>query len=90
MTASASTPGGDEPAYQAARGSFSTKGTFILRKLSEHDPDKLKDVPADVYRDDLPDPADMTKFEWEVILRFLGAHPDEIKDVQLRMGRVWR
>jgi hypothetical protein len=45
---------------------------------------------ADVYRDDLPDPADVTKFEWEVILRFMGAHPDEIKAVQLRMGRVWR
>jgi hypothetical protein len=28
----------------------------------------------------------MTRFEWEVILRFLGAHPDEIKDVQRRMG----
>ena len=42
----------DEPAYQTVRGSFSTKGTFILRKLSEHDPDKLKDVLADVYRDE--------------------------------------
>jgi hypothetical protein len=71
----------DEPAYHAARGSFSTKGTFILAKL--------EDVLAD-DRADLPDPADMTKFEWEVILRFMGAHPDEIKDVQLRMGRVWR
>jgi hypothetical protein len=45
---------------------------------------------ADVYRDDRPDPVDITKFEWEVILRFLGAHPDEIQDVQRRMGRVWR
>lgn len=45
---------------------------------------------TDVYRDAVPDPADMTRFEWEVILRFMGAHPDEIKDVQLRMGRVWR
>ena len=32
----------------------------------------------------------MTKFEWKVILRFLGARPDETPDVQLRMGRVWR
>lgn len=53
----------DEPAYQAARGSFSTKGTFILRKLGEQDPAKLKDVLADVYRDAVPDPVDMTKFE---------------------------
>jgi hypothetical protein len=75
----------DEPAYHAARGSFSTKGTFILRKLSEHDPAKLKDVLGDLYRDDLPDPADTTKFEWEVIRGFLGASPEEVKDVQLRM-----
>jgi len=26
----------------------------------------------------------------EVILRFLGANIEEIKDVQVRMGRVWR
>ena len=32
----------------------------------------------------------MTKFEWEAILCFMGAHPDKSKDVQLRMGRVWR
>ena len=52
----------DEPAYQAARGSFSTKGTFILRKREAHDAAKH------VYRDDLPDPADMTRFESETIL----------------------
>jgi hypothetical protein len=65
-------PWWDEPAYQAARGSFSTKGTFIL------------------YRDEVPDPADITKFEWETILRFVGASQEEIADVQKRMGRVWR
>lgn len=67
----------DEPGYHAARG-FSIKGAFILRKLADHDAAKLKG------------PADMTKFEWEIILRFLGASADEIKDVQRRMGRVWR
>jgi hypothetical protein len=80
----------DEPAYRAAQGTFTERGAFILAKLEVHDAAKLKDVLADVYRDAVPDPADMTKFEWEVILRFLGAHPDGIKDVQLRMGRVWR
>jgi hypothetical protein len=35
-------------------------------------------------------PMDISKFEWEVILRYLGATPEEIPDVQLRMGRVWR
>jgi len=83
-------PRWDEPAYHAARGSFSTKGTFILDKLAEHDPIKLKDVLADVYRDGVPDPQDITKFEWETVLRFMGASPEDVKDVQLRMGRVWR
>jgi hypothetical protein len=30
-------PWWDEPAYEAARGSFSTKGTFILDKLAEYE-----------------------------------------------------
>jgi len=80
----------DEPAYQASRETFTERGTFNLAKLQAHDPAKLKDVLADVYRDEVPDPADITKFEWEVILRFMGASPEEIKDVQVRMGRVWR
>ena len=80
----------DEPAYKAAQGTFTERGAFILGKLEAHDAAKLKDVLADVYRDAVPDPADMTKFEWEVILRFLGAHPDETQAVQRRMGRVWR
>lgn len=83
-------PWWDEPTYQAARGSSSTKGTFILAKLAEHGPIKLKDVLADVYRDEVPDPQDITKFEWETILRFMEASPEEIADVQKRMGRVWR
>lgn len=29
-------------------------------------------------------------FEWQTILAFMGASEAEIKDVQLRMGRVWR
>jgi hypothetical protein len=40
---------------------------------------------------DLLDPQDFTKFEWEVvILLYLGATPEEIKDVQTRMGRMGR
>lgn len=42
-----------------------------------------------MYRDAVPDPQDITKFEWEIILRYLGASPEEIKDVQTRIGRVW-
>jgi hypothetical protein len=29
-------------------------------------------------------------FQWRTILAFMGASPEEITDVQLRMGRVWR
>lgn len=80
----------DEPAYKAAQGTFTERGTFILAKLQAHDAAKLQNVLADVYRDAIPDPLDITRFEWETILRFMGASPEEIKDVQLRMGRVWR
>ena len=90
LRASTSTPGRTRTAYKGRAGHVHRARTFILAKLRAHDPAKLKDVLADVYREDVPDPADMTKFEWEVILRFMGASPDEIKDVQLRMGRVWR
>jgi ribosomal protein S27E len=80
----------DEPAYKAAQGSFSERGTFILAKLQQYDPAKLKDVLADVYRDAISDPTDITKFEWETILSYMGASPEQIKHVQKRMGRVWR
>lgn len=80
----------DEFGYRRAQGSFSDKGEFVLRKLEDHDAAKLKDVLGDLYRDEVPDPMDITKFKWEVILRFVGADAEEIKDVQLRMGRVWR
>jgi hypothetical protein len=63
---------------------------FILKTLEAHDAAKLKDVLANVYRDGVPDPTDITKFEWETVLRFMGsAAAEEIKDVQLRIGRVW-
>ena len=62
----------DEPAHQASRETFTERGAFILRTREAHDAAKLKDVLADVYRDAVPDPANMTKFEWEVILRFMG------------------
>ena len=52
--------------------SFTAKGTFILGKLHAHDAGKLKDVLADVYRDAVPDPMDISRFEWEVILFMRG------------------
>jgi len=80
----------DEPEYHAAQDTFTQRGRFILAKLEAHDAAKLKVVLDDLYRDAIPDPMEITKFEWEVILRYLGASDEEIKDVQLRMGRVWR
>jgi uncharacterized protein (TIGR00730 family) len=59
------------------------------RKLSEHDAGRFQIVMDDLYRGRQPDPSDITKTEWEIILRYMGAD-DETKDVQLRMGRVWR
>jgi hypothetical protein len=33
---------------------------------------------------------DVTTHEWALILSHLGASPEEVSDVQKRMGRVWR
>lgn len=44
----------------------------------------------DLYREEPPDPVDITKFQWQTILASMGASEDEVKDVPLRMGRVWR
>jgi hypothetical protein len=60
---------------------------FILAKLREHDAAELKDVLVDLYRDASPDLVDITKFEWQTILAYMGASDEDIKDVCLRMGR---
>ena len=78
-----------EPEYKRCN-TLRLRGLFILRKLREHDPAKFHDVMTDLYRDDQPDPEDIGTFEWQTILAFMGASEEEIKDVQLRMGRVWR
>jgi hypothetical protein len=79
----------DEPDYKPCN-TFHLRGLFILRKLHEHDPARLQDVLADLYRDAQPDPLDIGTFEWQTILAYMGASEEEIKDVQLRVGRVWR
>ena len=81
----------DEPAYKAAASdTFAERGAFIPAKLQDHDTAELKDVLSDLFREAVPEPGDITKFEWETILAFMGASPEEIADVQKRMGRVWR
>jgi len=82
-------PWWDEPDYKTCN-TFHLRGLFILRKLREHDPTKFHDVMADLYRDDQPDPQDIGTSEWQTILAFMGASDEEVKDVQKRMGRVWR
>jgi hypothetical protein len=71
-------------------GTFSERGAFILGKLLEHDAARLKDVLADLYRDGRPDPMDITRFQWQTVLAYMGASEEEISDVQKRMERVWR
>ena len=79
----------NEPDYKPCN-TFRLRGLFILRKLREHDPARLQDVLADLYRDDQPEPEDMGTFEWQTILAFMGAGEEKIKDAHLRMGRVRR
>lgn len=43
-----------------------------LKKLEDHGSAKLEDILGDVYRAAVPDPMDITKFEWEAILRCYG------------------
>jgi hypothetical protein len=33
-------------------------------------------------------PDDITKLEWKAIPGYLGASPEEVRDVQMRMGRA--
>jgi hypothetical protein len=80
----------DEPEYKEASVTFRLRGLFIFDKLKQHDAVRFADVMTDLYRDDQPDPQDIGTFEWQTILAFMGASEEEIKDVQMRMGRVWR
>lgn len=79
----------DEPEYKTCN-TFHLRGTFIFRKLREHHAAKLQTVMDDLYPDQQPDAEDIGKFEWQIILAYMGATAEEIKDVQVRMGRVRR
>jgi len=43
-----------------------------------------------LYRDGVPDPQDIGKFEWQTSLSYMSASDEAIKDVQTRMGQVLR
>jgi hypothetical protein len=77
-----------EPEYKVC-GTFQARGYFILRKLHQLDAAKIRTVMVDLYHEQRKEPQDITKVEWKVILEHMGASPEEIKDVQVKMGR-WR
>jgi hypothetical protein len=76
----------DEPEYKRC-GTFKARGYFILRELHEVDPTAFNTVIGDLYRDEAKAPQDISKYEWKVILEHMGASPEEIKAVQVKMGR---
>jgi len=84
------TPGGTSPDIREASVTFRLRGLFIFDKLRQQDAARFAEVMADLYRDEVPDPQDIGTFEWQTILTFMGAGEEEVKDVQKRMGRVWR
>jgi hypothetical protein len=78
-----------EPEYKTCN-TFHLRGRFIFNKLKEHDAVRFAELLSDLYRNDVPDPRDIGKFEWQTILAYMGATDEEVRDVQKRMGRVWR
>jgi hypothetical protein len=76
----------DDPHYRQCY-TVNLRGEFILMKLLERDPPKLRAVMVDLYRDNEPLAGSITALEWHMILAAMGASPAEIADVQARMGR---
>ena len=75
-----------EPEYKVC-GTFRTRGYFILRKLHELEPARLNTVMTTLYHEQEKEPQDITKSDWKVILEHMGASPEEIKNVQVKMGK---
>jgi hypothetical protein len=75
-----------EPEYKVC-GTFKARGAFILQKLHEFDPARFNTVMTKLYPEEEKVPHDVTKGEWKVILEHIGASPEEIKDVQVKMGK---
>jgi hypothetical protein len=82
----------EERDYKACGVSIECRGRFILGKLFDRDTRLLKAAwlaafgtrvlgPPEIRTDEI------TKAQWQVILSHMGATPDEITDVQARMGR---
>ncbi len=76
----------DEPHYKQCY-TMNLRGEFILTKLRQRDPPKLRAVMAALYRHTEPMPESIAAVEWHTILAAMGASLEEIADVQARMGR---
>jgi hypothetical protein len=76
----------DEPGYKRC-DSFSRRGAFILHKLLKCDPAKFVYIMSNLYRAEAKDPQDITPHEWQTLLKHMGGTDEEIRDVQMRMGR---
>jgi hypothetical protein len=77
----------DEPHYRHCY-TANLRGEFILAKLLQRDPPKLRALMASLYADGEPLPENLSAAEWATILTAMGASPDEIAEVQARMGRA--
>jgi hypothetical protein len=64
-----------------------TRGSLILRKLHQLDSAKIHTVTVDLYHEQEKEPQAITKVEWKVIMEYMGASPEETKDVHVKMGK---
>lgn len=83
----------EERDYKACGTSMECRGRFILGKLFDRDTRMLKVAWLAAFGTRVLGPpeirtAEITKSQWQVILSHMGASPDEIADVQVRMSRT--
>src|SRR5260370_34902540 len=69
------------------RGTFQTRGYFILRKLHELDPVRVLAVTANLYAKDDKQPQDIPMAESDVALGHLGASAEEVQCLHVHMGK---
>lgn len=83
----------EERDYKACGASMECRGRFILGKLFDRNTRMLTAAWLAVFGTRVLGPPEIrtdeiTKAQWQMILSHMGASPDEIADVQTRMGRI--
>jgi hypothetical protein len=83
----------EERDYKACGASVECRGRFILGKLFDRDTRLLQAAWLAAFGTRVLGPPEIrtdgiTGAQWQVILSHMGASPDEIADVQARMGRA--